>query len=87
MLVITDADPRASDRALESLRMAVGLASGGLSVAFRAQGPARALLDPSASAFPDWRRAEEYLAALASLGGTTGADDGAAPDVVIRWSE
>jgi len=91
VLVLIAADPGRSPRALEALRMGVGLAlaENRVSVAFD---PAAGRSDPpSLGAFGEYHRAEEYLAALAALGGeAVRGDDLPArlreAEVVIRWT-
>lgn len=91
VLVVVAADPRESARALEGLRMSVGLALAGNRVRVCLEEAARPLAEPERYAFPAWPDAADYLAALRDLGGEI-ADGGGwlagagAARVVIRWS-
>lgn len=92
VLVVIEADPRDSPRALEGLRMSVGLTLSENRVEVLARGGGERLLEPGREAFPEHLRAREYLAALRTQGAvvSSGGSVLAAAreaDVVIRWDE
>jgi hypothetical protein len=92
VLVVIDADPRHSDRAVEGLRMSVGLTLSENSVRLLARGEGRRLLKPEREAFPDCLLARDYLRALEGQGAEVIAGvnillEAREADVVIRWRE
>lgn len=92
VLVVIEADPARSERALEALRMSVGLTLGGNRVRILLSKGGSGLSDPAGQAFPDWPVAESHLRAFREVGGTVSEGPGtledlAAADVVIRWTE
>ncbi|MEN8150571.1 MAG: hypothetical protein ABFS86_12165 [Planctomycetota bacterium] len=89
VLVVVDVDPRASDRAVEALRMSVGLAAADNDVRVVLQSGAEALAGPERTSLPGGARATAFLDALERLGAhiETGEDtDRAGADVLIRWT-
>jgi hypothetical protein len=93
VLVVVDADPRISDRAVEALRMSVGVAVAENRVRVLLGAAAAGFLDPAtAVTLPGAARARGFLDALASLGAEVvrnadPADLAADSDVVLRWTE
>ena len=90
VLVVIEADPHATERALEGLRMGVGLTLAENRVTVLLAGDGKRLLDPEREAFGDWPRAREYLDALRQQGvevqaGGSALRAGRKADVVIRW--
>ncbi|MHC4472641.1 MAG: hypothetical protein ACYS99_16955 [Planctomycetota bacterium] len=92
VLIVVEADPRDSPRALEGLRMSVGLTLAENRVEVLARGAGKRLLEPGREAFPDHLRAREYLAALRAQGAVVSSGRAVLAaareaDVVIRWDE
>ncbi len=92
LIVVIEADPESSERAVEGLRLSVGLALAENAVRVILKGAAAVLADPTPGSFPGSRRVEEFLKALRELGAEVAAGQltlGAArdADVVIRWGE
>lgn len=92
VLIVIHADPEESGRALEGLRMSVGLALAGNGVEVVLQGAASGLLDDAGVGAPAHRRAGEFLSALRDLGGAArcgefSLGDARRAEVVIRWGE
>ena len=92
VIVIIGADPELSDRAMEGLRLSVGLALAENAVHVILEGTAAVLADPTPGRFPGSRRAEEFLAALRELGAKVGAGQltlqaARDADTVIRWGD
>jgi hypothetical protein len=92
VLVIVTADPRASDRALEGLRMSAGVALANNSVEVALAGEATRYLGAECAALPEGGRAANLLGALAELGIRVEARDVSAADlprydVVVRWTD
>jgi hypothetical protein len=90
VVVVITADPAKSNRALEGLRLSVGLALAENTVRVVLEGPAAALADPSPGSFPGSRSAEEYLDALRELEaevevGELPLQAARSADAVIRW--
>ena len=92
VIVVIGADPGISDRAVEGLRLGVGLALAENSVRVVLEGAAAALADPTPGSFPGSRRAGEFLEALRDLGAEVGAgrltlEAARDADAIIRWGE
>ncbi len=92
VIVVIGADPGRSERAVEGLRLSVGLALAENAVRVILEGAAEALADPTPGGFPGSRRAVEFLAALRELGAEVGAGQltlkaARDADAVIRWGE
>jgi len=92
VLVVVDADPRASGRAVEALRMSVGLTLSDSRVRILLSGEAERLLRHEAGGFPDHLRAGEYLKTLATAGVEVGPGEDVleaarVADVVLRWTD
>ena len=88
-LVVVDVDPRSSDRAVEALRMSLGVAAATNDVTVVLRGEAVALTGPERNALPGGARAAGFLDGLERLGVRveTGEDvDLTAADAVIRWT-
>ena len=86
-----DADPGTSSRALEALRMTVGLTLGANRVEVILTGKGERLLEPEQHAFEDYRRAREYLQVLDDAGvrirtGVEPLEATEAAEVVVRWT-
>ena len=91
VLVVVDADPRASDRALQALRMSVGVALAENDVRILLTGEAVRLLTPECAALPGGARAVGFLEALERLGVEVLRDGDPAElvreaDAVVRWT-
>jgi hypothetical protein len=91
VLVIVAADPTRSERALEGLRMSIGLALAENRVRLLLEGDGRVLAEPARHAFPGWANALEHLRAFRRLGGEVLAEgdvlsEAAKARVVIRWT-
>jgi len=92
VLVVVDADPRTSDRAIEALRMSVGIAAAENAVRVVLAGDAGLLLAAEREGLPGGARAAGFLDALERLGAEVGGD-GDLPgrlleaDEVVRWTE
>jgi len=91
VLVVVDADPQASDRALQALRMSVGVALAENDVRVLLTGEAVRLLTPGCAALPGGARAIGFIEALERLGVEVLRDGNPADlvgeaDVVMRWT-
>jgi hypothetical protein len=78
LVLITD-DPRASPRAAEALRIALGLVAGEASLTLALGGPAVHLLDEDTDALVDGDEVARHRAALARLGVAVHLERGARP--------
>ena len=92
VLVVIEADPHSTERAVEGLRMSVGLTLAENRVTVLLVGDGQRLLEPESEAFEDWHRARGYLESLRTQGAEIRAGGPIMPaareaDVVIRWDE
>ena len=92
VLVVVEADPGTSSRALEALRMSVGVAVAENDVRVLLTGDSGQFLDPGGAGLPGGARAVGLIEALERLGAEVIRDGDpaehiGAADATVRWTE